>query len=456
MVLILIRYHFLLRLCIYTLPLTAFTAAAALVPGFQYRAYESSVHILLIATTVAVWGMSAEHYKVCSVDELFRAWASVRHVFPACISTYLIIIAIVFFLDDVGISRALLLLSAILLFAYTLIVHRIFRSLLRRGTHTGKPLRVLIVGTDGFAEQAVYRLRHMPLPCQIAGYVHVPGQSIQVADAPIHEMDELEELDLGGVNDIVIAVGPGHAFELPKVIAVAERFCTPIRAIINFGENVLVRERLFEFGRLQLLDLARSPAESLAYAIAKRAFDIAFACLTILVSSPLMLAIAVGIKLTSRGPVFFRQERVGLNGQIFSMLKFRSMNSAPTAESDTRWTVENDPRRTRFGTWLRRTSLDELPQFLNVLRGNMSVVGPRPERPYFVKQFLEQIRTYNSRHRLKVGITGWAQVNGWRGNTSIEKRVEHDLYYLQNWSFAFDLRIIFLTIWSGLLHRNAY
>jgi lipopolysaccharide/colanic/teichoic acid biosynthesis glycosyltransferase len=169
-----------------------------------------------------------------------------------------------------------------------------------------------------------------------------------------------------------------------------------------------------------------------------------------------MLAVAIVVKRTSRGPIFFRQERVGLNGQVFSMLKFRSMETAPTGESDTRWTVENDPRRTGFGAWLRRTSLDELPQFFNVLRGDMSVVGPRPERPYFVKQFLQEIHTYNSRHRLKVGITGWAQVNGWRGNTSIEKRVEHDLYYLQNWSFAFDLRIIFLTIWSGLLHRNAY
>lgn len=218
----------------------------------------------------------------------------------------------------------------------------------------------------------------------------------------------------------------------------------------------MVRERLFQFGRLQLLDLARFPAESLAYAISKRAFDIGFACLAIVVSSPLMIAIAIGIKLTSPGPILFRQERVGLNGGFFSMLKFRSMMTAPAAESDRRWTVENDPRRTRFGAWLRRTSLDELPQFFNVLRGDMSVVGPRPERPHFVKQFLQEIHTYNSRHRLKVGMTGWAQVNGWRGNTSIEKRVEHDLYYLQNWSFAFDLRIIFLTVWSGLLHRNAY
>jgi lipopolysaccharide/colanic/teichoic acid biosynthesis glycosyltransferase len=132
------------------------------------------------------------------------------------------------------------------------------------------------------------------------------------------------------------------------------------------------------------------------------------------------------------------------------------MKVGTNAESDTRWTIENDPRRTALGALLRATSLDELPQFFNVLRGDMSVVGPRPERPHFAQQFLREIDTYNSRHRLKVGITGWAQVNGWRGNTSIKKRVEHDLYYLHNWSFIFDLQIIFLTFWSGLFNRNAY
>jgi exopolysaccharide biosynthesis polyprenyl glycosylphosphotransferase len=199
-----------------------------------------------------------------------------------------------------------------------------------------------------------------------------------------------------------------------------------------------------------------SPAESLAYGVGKRAFDIVFASLAILLCAPVMGIIATGIKLTSPGPVFFRQERVGHNGRTFTMLKFRSMEVASSRESDTRWTVENDPRRTALGSLLRATSLDELPQFFNVLRGEMSVVGPRPERPHFVRQFLYDIETYNSRHRVKVGITGWAQVNGWRGNTSIEKRIEHDLYYLHNWSLALDLRIIWLTFRSGLFNRNAY
>jgi len=156
---------------------------------------------------------------------------------------------------------------------------------------------------------------------------------------------------------------------------------------------------------------------------------------------PLMGLIALLIRLTFSGPVLFRQERIGLNGQTFNMFKFRTMKVSTSADSDTQWTTAADPRRTRLGTVLRKTSLDELPQFINVLKGDMSVVGPRPERPHFVGQFLNEVGKYNHRHCLRVGITGWAQVNGWRGDTSIAKRVEYDLYYLQNWTFGLDCEL---------------
>jgi exopolysaccharide biosynthesis polyprenyl glycosylphosphotransferase len=171
---------------------------------------------------------------------------------------------------------------------------------------------------------------------------------------------------------------------------------------------------------------------------------------------PFLAAIALFVRLTSPGPVFFAQERVGLNGNPFRMYKFRTMREAPVSESETQWTTREDARRTPIGAFLRKTSLDELPQFFNVLKGDMSVVGPRPERPHFVHKFLKDVERYDRRHALKVGITGWAQVNGWRGDTSIAKRVEHDLYYLQNWSFVFDLRIILMTIFAGLINKNAY
>jgi exopolysaccharide biosynthesis polyprenyl glycosylphosphotransferase len=171
---------------------------------------------------------------------------------------------------------------------------------------------------------------------------------------------------------------------------------------------------------------------------------------------PVFVLIAAAIKLTSRGPVFFSQERVGLNGRVFRMLKFRTMRVGSREEGDTRWTCDNDPRRTTVGVFLRKTNLDELPQFLNVLKGDMSIVGPRPERAHFVERFLEEFDRYNFRHTFKVGITGWAQVNGWRGDTSIAKRVEYDLYYLLNWSLTFDLQIITMTLLRIFNSKNAY
>jgi len=169
-----------------------------------------------------------------------------------------------------------------------------------------------------------------------------------------------------------------------------------------------------------------------------------------------MAAIAVAVKLSSPGPVFFVQKRVGFKGNVFTMYKFRTMRTGNVAEGDSRWTTREDPRRTRVGTFLRRSSLDELPQFFNVLKGDMSVVGPRPERPYFVEKFAAEVPLYQSRHYLKVGITGWAQVNGWRGDTCIAKRVEHDLYYLRNWSLLFDLRIVIRTVVDTLNAKHAY
>lgn len=200
----------------------------------------------------------------------------------------------------------------------------------------------------------------------------------------------------------------------------------------------------------------RLPVESFTYVVGKRAFDICFATFALILTAPLMLLISLVIKLTSAGPIFFRQQRVGLNGRTFFIYKFRTMQHTGAGESDRRWTTRDDPRRTRFGRWLRAASLDELPQFFNVLNGEMSVVGPRPERPHFVEQFVQTVSLYHTRHNLKVGITGWAQVNGWRGDTSIAKRVEYDIYYLNNWSFGFDLRIILLTILHLFSGKNAY
>lgn len=169
-----------------------------------------------------------------------------------------------------------------------------------------------------------------------------------------------------------------------------------------------------------------------------------------------MLAAAISVKATSRGPLIFKQERVGLHNKPFQMYKFRSMEVQSSADEKKGWTTKNDPRVTKVGRILRSTSIDELPQFFNVLKGDMSLIGPRPERPLFVEKFKEEIPRYMIKHQVRPGITGWAQVNGYRGDTSIKKRIEYDLYYIENWSMTFDLKILFLTVFKGFINKNAY
>ncbi len=188
----------------------------------------------------------------------------------------------------------------------------------------------------------------------------------------------------------------------------------------------------------------------------KRMVDVCGAAVALVVASPIALLIAVLIKLTSPGPVFYRQTRVGLDGKSFNIVKIRTMRMDAEEKTGPIWAKAHDSRRTLIGTFLRRTSLDELPQFWNVLKGEMSIVGPRPERPEFIEKFRAQIPRYNLRHTMKAGITGWAQINGLRGNTSWEKRLAYDMYYIEHWSLWLDVKIMIMTLWKGLIHREAY
>ncbi|MGH9574493.1 MAG: undecaprenyl-phosphate glucose phosphotransferase [Candidatus Acidiferrales bacterium] len=457
-------YRFCLRIADYSLPALAFAATvyveAFLKIGSSTAGLGTYSFFSLFLQTSLVWAVASEYYGVSSVQELFRERTGIRAAFAACTTTYAATLGVLFFFHEyTTISRAFLLLSGLNLLVAALAMRALFRSLVSR--HSGplwKPDRILIIGADQFARRCARRLIHGPLSfCRIVGHIYLPGTDILVENAPVYPLSQVEELCRdGNVDEILVAVPSSKYSEVPRLVRDLERLALPVRAILDFGDHMMVRERLFQFGRLQILDLTATPAESLKYALLKRCFDIVFAIFALLVTAPIMALVATAIRLTSAGPVLFVQERVGLNGKTFRMYKFRTMRVSPRTESDIQWTTANDPRRTPIGSFLRRTSLDELPQFFNVLKGDMSVVGPRPERPGFVKKFLTEVSRYNYRHRLKVGITGWAQVNGWRGDTSIRRRVEHDLYYLQNWNFFFDVRIIFLTLFSRYRNRNAY
>jgi Undecaprenyl-phosphate glucose phosphotransferase len=405
-----------------------------------------------------VWALLSEHYKVTAFDELFLERTRARAALYACLATSFVLLATLYFSRNVLFPRGLLVCNVAAIFVLTVLLQLGFLILFRSHADMAKPSIVLVVGADEFARDAARRLQRLSFaPCQIAGFVRLPGQAVQVGGRRVYELGQLDLLTPShGLDEAVIAVHPAQFSILPKLIKSLEHLCLPIRAVVDLGEGVVVREKLYQLGDIQMLDLNSTPADSLAYALLKRGFDICFSAAFLLVTAPLLGLVALIIRLTSPGPIFFVQERVGLNGKLFHMYKFRTMRATPGAGSDTTHTSAEDPRRTPFGAFLRRTSLDELPQFINVLKGDMSIVGPRPEMTHFVHKFLREVDRYNHRHALKVGITGWAQVNGWRGNTSIEKRIEYDLYYLQHWSFALDLRIILMTLFSGLINKNAY
>jgi Undecaprenyl-phosphate glucose phosphotransferase len=420
--------------------------------------YPQGGHIGLLLLCSFVWAFMAERYHVTSTDELFRERTGARASLSALVATATVFLAILFFSRDGVFPRGLFICGIIALFTLTLLMRSFLREIFRSRKAWGKPTKVLIIGADAFAQRAAERLQRLSVaPCSIAGYVVLPGQEPAPAAGPIYDLDQIAEFDAAhGFQEAIIAVHPVEFARISAIVEALGKICLPARAIVDLGEGVVVRERLFQLGRIQMLDLTSTPADLVNYAIFKRAFDIGFSLLALGATAPLFGVVALLIRLTSPGPVFFKQERVGLNGEKFRMYKFRTMQVAPQNESDTIWTKANDSRRTRLGEILRRSSIDEFPQFINVLKGDMSVVGPRPERPYFVDKFLGEVRHYHHRHALKVGITGWAQVCGWRGDTSIEKRVEHDLYYLQNWSFAFDLRIVAMTLLSAFTNKNAY
>jgi Undecaprenyl-phosphate glucose phosphotransferase len=332
----------------------------------------------------------------------------------------------------------------------------VFREALRVARRRGYNLRYAVVIGGGEAAAEVFRVLKRR-----------PDVGVRVLGRLGDKREEGEARWLGAPEDIR-AVLDTHQVDI-VMIALPHAEYARIGAILDgIGDDPVaihyvpdvfslasLRGGIEEFETLPIVHLRESPLYGWNQVL-KRVFDVVVSALALMALSPLLLAIAIGVKLTSRGPVLYRQERMGLDGRRFSMLKFRSMVPDAEAATGPQWAVPGDPRRTGFGALLRSTSLDELPQLANVLRGEMSLVGPRPERPSFVEEFRRRVPRYMLRHKVKAGITGWAQINGWRGNTSIEKRIEYDLYYIERWSLGFDVKILLQTLWLGFRNRNAY
>jgi Undecaprenyl-phosphate glucose phosphotransferase len=345
--------------------------------------------------------------------------------------------------------------TSVLMVGLRLAAYAVIKKTRRKG---GNLRRVLIVGAGKVGRRLEDAFRNYPLlGFDVIGFADDEKSGPDI----LCRTDEVDRL----VDDYERSDRPVHAVYIALPLRAAKKIETVVGLLSNRLAHVCLVPELFQFDILnsRLSDVAGLPVihlidePPLAFSrIVKRTIDIAFAFLIVIVLSPLFLLIAVLIKLTSRGPVLYRQTRMGLNGHTFEMLKFRSMPVAVESETGPVWAKAGEKRATGVGSFLRRTSLDELPQFVNVLKGDMSVVGPRPERPFFIERFRERVPRYMQRHKMKAGITGWAQVHGLRGDTSIEKRIEYDLYYIQNWSLSLDLKIMWMTIFKGLVSKHAY
>ena len=341
-------------------------------------------------------------------------------------------------------------------------IERLFiRAILRSVRKKGYNLKhILLVGYSKAAEQYIDRIKQNPQwGYDVQGILddNIARGTIYKGVKVIGSTGNLEYiLPENKLDEIAITLGLEEYYKLNKIVAECEKSGVHTKFIPDYGNIIPTRPYTEDLLGLPVINIRYVPLSNTFNALIKRLTDIIGAVICIIIFSPVMLVSAILVKTTSKGPLIFKQERVGLHNKPFQMYKFRTMYVQTEEEERKGWTQKNDPRVTSVGRFLRKTSLDEFPQLFNVLKGDMSLVGPRPERPQYVEKFREEIPRYMIKHQVRPGMTGWAQVNGYRGDTSIRKRIEHDLYYIENWTLGLDIKILFLTVFKGFINKNAY
>ena len=390
---------------------------------------------------------------------LYRSWRfnskslEILAVVRANISATFCFIIFLYFFAHNKLSR-MTLAYHLFISTFILILTRMFvRNVLRQLRKKGFNLRHLLLVGNGPQMRAYVENVKMfkDAGIRFIGWVQDDGLAkefnIESKKESVKELREKFKPDT-----IVIGLKNADAHQVEKLLKENYNEITPIQVLPDIS-YAFIGLNVEDFAGLPVLNI-NQPTFSGLELFTKRVFDLILTLIGLVVISPVLLFIAIGVKITSTGPVLYGQPRMGLDGKSFTMWKFRSMKV--TVDEKPNWTVKDDPRRTAFGSFLRSSSIDELPQLWNVLIGDMSLIGPRPEQPFYVEKFKEEIPAYMLRHKMRSGITGWAQVNGWRGDTSLHKRIECDLYYIRNWSLWFDAKILFLTFWKGFINKNAY
>jgi Undecaprenyl-phosphate glucose phosphotransferase len=422
----------------------------------EFKAYFALLPVILI-----VWGVVFKAFDLYRPRRISTRAAEVWDITKACSLAALAVVAASFFLRQFEYSRLVFILFWGLSILFITLNRLGFREVLRHFRRNGYNLRfALVVGAGTLGQELATRLaRNTELGIQLIGYLSRRPEKI---GREVHGVkvlgtyDQLSEILSAQPVDYVFLALPKEEYSAQeKMLHYLQNNMVDVYIVPDLYQFVTLQGHAELFEGLPLVTVQATPFVGWNR-ILKRSMDIVFSFLILAMTAPLGLAITALLKLTSRGPVFYRQRRTGYDGRVYEILKFRTMRDNAEQETGPTWAARDDQRRTYVGALLRKTSLDELPQFWNVLKGEMSIVGPRPERPEFVEKFRQVVPRYMLRHKIKAGITGLAQINGWRGDTSLEERIKCDLEYIENWSLALDCKIMWLTIWKGLINKNAY
>jgi Undecaprenyl-phosphate glucose phosphotransferase len=415
-------------------------------------------YLLMLLPILVVWGVSFRAFDLYRPRRIGSHLSEAADLAKASSLGALVLVAVMTFLfREYEYSRVVIVYFWLLSIAAVWFARAAFREALRFARRRGYNLRYAVVVGDGeLAATVVSRLAaRTDVGIEVLGVVGDDKEGMGGARRLGGYSDLRAVLDAHVVDHVILALVHEDYGRLGGLLEAVGDEPVTIHVVPDLFRFASLRGGVEEFEGMPFIHLRDSPLHGWSQ-VTKRVFDLVFSCALLIGSAPLLLLLALGVKLTSRGPVFYRQERMGLDGQRFRMLKLRTMRVDAEAGTGPIWATEGDPRRIPYGALLRRLSLDELPQFINVLRGEMSVVGPRPERPFFVEQFRRTVPGYMLRHKVKSGVTGWAQVNGLRGNTSLEKRIQYDLEYIERWSLWLDVKIIALTVVRIVFERNAY
>ncbi len=429
----------------------------ALVPvtkGFPTYSKYTDVALPLMVVFSAVFHLIGVYRR----DRIHFGFRAIKKMCEASILATLVFVSILYFRGDLLFSRAYLLLYPVLLlpalFAERAIAHIAWRRIQFQITRSQ---RALIMGHGDLLEMFWQRIQYKrPYPVKWVGRLGKPDPEFLSEVRYLGTEEDLPNiLQQQKIDSVIVSYPTTESDRYEPILNFLSNELVSVKVLPDFGKYSTFTYHAEEECTIPLLIFNQPPTGS-SDRVMKRSLDLLGSLIFLILFSPIYLFLSVLIKLTSKGPIFYSQRRMGADGKTFTLYKFRSMKIDAEKDTGAVWATQNDHRTTNIGKWLRRTSLDEIPQFYNVLKGDMSLVGPRPERPIFVEEFRQRVPKYMLRHKMKSGITGWAQVNGWRGNTSIEERIKYDLFYIGHWSHVLDIKILLMTLYKGFVHRHAY